>query len=376
MEQFLIRKRREKMRRLAGIKHGIAVVVCGIALSGGRAVADDKKVEIVIPDWLASTEFSGDIRLRQQWDEISGKDTRSRQRIRLRLNGVTAIGAKLKVGYGLATGGSDPRSTNQTLDNNFETPDIRLNNAYVVWMPFDGFDVWGGKYSGVKHMMWRPTDLLWDSDITPDGAGVDYKYKNFFSHAGYLIADELKSESDPGLGYAQAGVKLPVGDNAEFRAAGVWYIPNSLQGSVMDHSDGNNSTNESGGLLYDFNCLQGIVELSGRDILGLDKAALMADYVINTDPDDDNVGWDAGIKLKKSIVSFKYNYRYLEKDAFVDTYPDSDAADGMTGVKGHEAEVKFAVYKNTSVNVDYYHMTQVDGDKDWDILQLDLVVKF
>jgi hypothetical protein len=75
-------------------------------------------------------------------------------------------------------------------------------------------------------------------------------------------------------------------------------------------------------------------------------------------------------------VKFKYNYRYLEKDAFADTYPDSDAADGMTGVKGHEAEVKFAVYKNTSFNIDYYHMTQIDGDKDWDVLQLDLVVSF
>jgi hypothetical protein len=353
-----------------------ALTIVTLLTAAGSKAADKKTVEITIPNWLASTEIYGDIRLRQQWDEITGQDTRSRQRIRFRLNGETTIGRKLKIGYGLATGGSDPRSTNQTLNNNFETPDIRLNNAYALWLPFDGLNIWGGKYNGIKHIMWRPTDLLWDSDITPDGAGLNYTYKDFFTHAGYLIVDELKSESNPGMGYAQAGMEIPLSGNTAFKAAGVWYIPRSMQGSVMDHSKGNNSTNELGGLLYDFNCVQGIVELSGKKIAGLDKAALMADYIINTDPDDDNIGWDIGLKLKKSRIAFKYNYRYLEKDAFVDTYPDSDAADGMTGVKGHEAEIEFAVYKHTSLNFDYYHMTEIDSSKDRDVIQLDLVVKF
>jgi hypothetical protein len=48
----------------------------------------------------------------------------------------------------------------------------------------------------------------------------------------------------------------------------------------------------------------------------------------------------------------------------------------MTGVKGHEAEVKFAVYKQTSLNFDYYHMTEIENKPDWDIIQLDLVIKF
>ncbi len=359
---------------------GVAIVSVGLALSGigstCNAEGESKSVQVEIPEWLLTTKIYGDVRLRQQWDKTTGRESRSRQRIRFRINGQNKIGEKMKIGYGLATGGTDPRSTNQTLDNNFETPDIRLNNAYVEFDPIEDLSIWGGKYTGVKHIMWRPTDLLWDSDITPDGGGIKYKKGQFFVNAGWLIVDENKNGSDPGIGYGQIGVEIPLADNFNFKVAGVWYIPGSMQGAVMEHGSGSNTTNSEGGLFYDFNVIQGSFEISAKDMIGLDKVAVMSDIVVNTDPSDDNLAWDAGIKLKKSRVSFKYNYRYLEKDSFVDAYPDSDAFDGETGVKGHEAEVKFAIYEHTSLNFDAYHMTQIDGTKDNDVAQLDLVVKF
>ena len=353
-----------------------SMFLAGVAAVMVIQAAAAETVQVEIPDWIANTKIYGDIRLRQQWDMVDGKDDRSRQRIRFRINGENEIGDRLKIGYGLATGGTDPRSTNQTLDNNFETPDIRLNNAYVEFAVLDSLRMWGGKYSGIKHAIWRPTDMLWDSDITPEGAGLRYKSDHVFANAGYLIVDENKNGSDPGMGYAQAGGIIKLSDSVKLKAASIWYIPSSVQGSVMDHSAGSNSTNEFGGLLYDFNVVEGSLELSAADFITLDKAALIADYAVNTDPDDDNIAWDAGFKFKKSFVSFKYNYRYIENDAFVDAYPDSDAYGGATGVKGHEAEVKFAVYENTSFNIDAYHLTEIDGNRDHDVIQFDLVVKF
>jgi len=67
-----------------------------------------------------------------------------------------------EVGFGLATGGDDPRSTNQTLEAAFSTPDLRLDYAYALFRPVKEILFWGGKYSGIKKALWRPTDLLWE----------------------------------------------------------------------------------------------------------------------------------------------------------------------------------------------------------------------
>lgn len=357
------------------IRYGLLVVAAALGiLLPGRLLAE--KLVLDTPDWLAATKLSGDFRLRQQWDDVTDKDTRSRQRIRLRLNATTQINDRLEVGFGLATGGDDPRSSNETLDNNFETPDIRLNYAYAEFRPMKGLAIWGGKYKGIKYAFWRPTDLLWDSDITPEGVGVEFKSDLLFAYGGWLVIDENSAGSDPGMGYIQAGLKVPLGENAHLKAAGTAYLPGSLQGAVMEHSSGSNTTNEESGLAYDFTVYQGTVELGGRDIIGLDKAALVGDYAVNTDPDNDNIAWDCGITLSKSRFSLKYVYRYLERDAFLDVTPDSDAFGGQTGVEGHELELAYKITEKVSASVDLYAMTEIDGDIDRNIAQLDLTIKF
>jgi len=114
--------------------------------------------------------FDCDFRLRYQWQKRDGS-RRGRERIRLRLSYSREVVRGLKLGFGFATGGDDPRSTNQTLSESFSTPDFRLNCAYVSYEPVDGLRLWGGKYAGIKKVLWVPTDLLWDSDLTPEGGG-------------------------------------------------------------------------------------------------------------------------------------------------------------------------------------------------------------
>ena len=91
-----------------------------------------------LPSWIQKVKMKGDLRVRFQNE---GKDTtkssgtvtnakrkRARVRFRLGLEGKPADG--WRVNAGLATGSDDPRSTNQTMQNNFSTKG--RSNIYVA----------------------------------------------------------------------------------------------------------------------------------------------------------------------------------------------------------------------------------------------------
>ena len=104
-------------------------------------------------------KIKGDLRLRYQWEEKESKTDRHRGRFRLRMGVEAEVVENAKVKFGLASGGDDPRSTNQTLQNSFDTPDIRLDYAYAEYAPAKELKFFGGKFN---NPFWRPTDLLWD----------------------------------------------------------------------------------------------------------------------------------------------------------------------------------------------------------------------
>ena len=170
--------------------------------------------------WAEKIKLKGDLRLRRQYDEsdpeMGDKSSRERYRYRLRLGAEGEVTDKVKVGLGLASGGDDPRSTNETLDDSFETKDIRLDYAFAEWKATDWLDVVGGKFKRKKYL-WNPSDLLWDGDINPEGVSAHLHTKNSFGTAyanvGHWILDELRDVSDdPTLTYAQLGHKFESGN--------------------------------------------------------------------------------------------------------------------------------------------------------------------
>ena len=127
-----------------------------------------------LPQWVRKMKFKGDLRLRYQWNRKKGARQRHRGRYRFRLGVQTKVIDNLKIGFGLATGGSDPRSTNQTMTGSFQTPDIRLDYAYAEYEASPWLTVYGGKFHR-KSVLWQPSDLLWDGDINPEGAAAVVK---------------------------------------------------------------------------------------------------------------------------------------------------------------------------------------------------------
>ena len=92
------------------------------------------------------------------------------------------------------------------------------------------------------------------------------------------------------------------------------------------------------------------------------------------------VGVKIGHKKVKTAGQwqFKYLYRRLERDAWLDIFPDSDFFGGATHAEGHEIIAVLGVYKNVSVAIDYYRTEEIDSDVDLveDVFQFDVLMKF
>ena len=103
----------------------------GIKKAAAEAAKEEVKSGIKIPEWIEKIKFSGDFRLRYQAEDIDNDKSphRSRGVIRLRAGVDSKINEHWDAGFGITSGGSNPRSTNQTLDNVFETKNLMLDYA-------------------------------------------------------------------------------------------------------------------------------------------------------------------------------------------------------------------------------------------------------
>jgi hypothetical protein len=117
--------------------------------------------------------FSGDIRLRAE-PTFGGPADRSqdrfRERIRLRFNAEAVLNDQLKGGFSLASGDlNNPISTNQTTNQYDTRKPIAIDRAYATYNPswFKPLTLTGGKFA----YPWFNTELVWDKDLNPEGAG-------------------------------------------------------------------------------------------------------------------------------------------------------------------------------------------------------------
>ena len=77
--------------------------------------------------------LKGDFRYRYEYIDSESKTHRDRDRVRARFGVEASIPNDLKVGFGIASGGDNPVSSNQTLGKGNSTKDLRLDVAYLKW---------------------------------------------------------------------------------------------------------------------------------------------------------------------------------------------------------------------------------------------------
>lgn len=340
-----------------------------------------------IPSFITNSTFKGDVRLRYQYsDRDNGKQNRNRGRFRFRFGVETKVNDKVNLGFGLASGSDDPRSTNQTMGDSFSTKDIRLDLAYVTYTPFDWLTLTGGKF---KNPIWLPNKWLWDGDINPEGVSICMAQKvqgiELFMNSGFWILDEKSSSTrDPAMVVVQPGFKAGLGKNAYFKGAFGYYNFINVQDSDLDFSPDTNSRNPDNTYEYDPDAFVISGELGTNT--GVDFApfaALFGDYVKAFDTSGEDKGYMFGVKLghekvkKPAQWQFKVYYQRLEQDAWLDILPDSDAYDGETNHKAFVSKLEVGLMKNVSLGGAWYRAERIEGsDDEEDVVQVDLVFKF
>ncbi|MBL7203090.1 MAG: putative porin [Desulfobacteraceae bacterium] len=347
-----------------------------------------------IPKWVQRIKFKGDFRLRYQGEDkkLDNGSTyhRSRGRYRFRIGASAKVTDHFKVGFGLKTGGGNPRSANVTFTNGFESPEIRMDYAYVQYTPIKQLSLIGGQF---KNPIWEPKrDLIWDGDIRPQGVAAVFKHWinpkfNVFTNSAFLILNDYKGDVKiPNMFVLQPGIGFKPSDNSWLKVAGTWYLNNNVEGNQFKYSSHTNTTNADGNLIYNYTSLAAAAEVGIDHLPGPIPVVVVFGEVIKSDADNNNVGWIAGLRFGHYVKKFgdwqlRYNYRNLERDAWLDFLPDSDFYGGKTNAKGHNARLDFGLAKNVLFGLEYYYSEKIDyspgaTSEPENLLQVDLYLKF
>ncbi|MCA1808405.1 MAG: putative porin [Lentisphaerae bacterium] len=341
------------------------------------------------------------MRVRYENIDKEGDAVRARERFRARLGVEAKVNDEVTAGIGFRTGGNDPISGNQTMGDGFTSKDIALELGYVAWAPAvtPGATLIGGKMS---KPFFQVSDLVWDGDLNPEGAALRYKLPlgpaNLLVNGAALVVTERSKDSDTYIYTGQAGVDVKTDAGIKMLAGVSYYYYDNMQDfGVIDWTDsfkgyGNTvkTTRDDDGKVTKAVYANEYRELEFMASIGFDCPLtglpwnFYGNYVRNTEADDDDTGYLAGVKLgaAKTPHSFElgYNYRHLEADAVVGAMADSDSWGGGTNGKGHKLMVAYQISKNWTLGASYFineaGIRDGDTSKDYKRLQLDLAAKF
>jgi hypothetical protein len=345
----------------------------------------------------------------------------------------------MKVGLRLSTGNDDnPISTNDTFGDYQNKDGILLDRAYLswTWEPMD--TVWGGIvpqifFTGgrIQNPWFRTKGLVWDDDLNFEGAVFKFvsdvqewdSWSAFLTLGGFVIQEESFSQKDKWLYGGQAGIVLrPTSNlNATFGVAYYDYVniagirneansddldftaPLYMQkgNTLFDISDPANSNEKLMALASDFDLANATLVIDYSRFYPV-IMSLYGDYVINIGFNKDeiaeranldyvlkeNTGYQLGAKIGYAKIrefgewNVSMYYRYLERDAVLDAYTDSDFHDGGTNAEGWIANFNLGLFKDVWMSIKGLTSNEISGREEFDIefavdiIQVDLNARF
>lgn len=328
-----------------------------------RIAALEEQVEALgKSDWTDKISMKGDFRYRFENIDEQGRAERERQRLRARLEIAAKVNDNTKVGIRLASGGTDPVSTNQSFDTLATTKDLRLDRAYVQYAFTDQLNVTGGKM-GVSFYKPGKSTLLWDGDLNPEGLAFSYKNNGLFASAANWVLEESSSGDDSYMHGLQAGYTMGAGAGKLTFGAGYF--------------------------LYDFSSSLGFDKVENVELFADYATELMdrplvayLDYVTNNEANQFENGYRVGFNYGKVKAAgswdFGLSYNEVEANALFGQFSESDFAGGGTDGEGWIVKGGYGLGSNASFGATYFiNERAIDSTKtDYDRLQLDLKYKF
>lgn len=340
-----------------------------------QAVAEDER-------WTDRIKFKGDIRLRYEGIDEEFEASRDRMRFRTRFSLSATVRDDVKVIVQIASGGDNPISTNQTIDDGFSTKDLGLDLAYVDWKLNDTLTINVGK---MKNPLFKAgkVPLIWDGDLNPEGFAAKFSSGIFFGTVAGFSVEERKSTDDSLLYAVQGGVEFPFGDAGKL-TAGIGYF-------AYTDTIGNQP-------FYNGKAKGNSVDLNGDYIFGYKNTELFAQfdtkvrdwplqvfahYTQNNEVSIQDTAYAFGAKLgsakKKGDLQFAWIYQDIEADSVIGTFNDSDFAGGGTDAKGHILKAKYGLSQKIFFGGTFFvnDKDRFQGtEHDYDRVQVDLEFKF
>ena len=393
-----------------------------------------------VPDWVRRIKWGGDIRLRYQgdyygednaafveaddWGSLANTtEDRHRFRYRVRVGMKAEVNEITEVGIRLATGNEDdPVSTNDTLGDMFNKDTVTFDQAYIKVVPIQEIELWGGRIPNPFFY----TDLVWDSDLSFEGFATrlnvpfNKKFSTFFN-AGVFPLEEFESTGkDKWLYAGQVGFELKPQSDVAWKLGTAYYHYDNVTGIANDPLT-NGRTNwsapeyqQKGNTLFNINPLatsesekipalaSEFKELNITTELDFGfwypvHVILTADYVKNLGFDIDDVreragdetpedldeGYQVGITVGHKKVTdlgqWKASlfYKYLEGDAVLDAFTDSDFHGGGSNAEGWILRGEIGVWKNLWLTTKWISADEIDGPPlAIDTFQVDMNAKF
>jgi hypothetical protein len=339
--------------------------------------------------------------------------------------GKVQFGARMTVGNE-----KNPVSTNDTLGDYYNKDGFVLDRAYLKWKFVPELPMWGEKFpefsltGGRMPNPWFSTDLVWDSDVNFEGFSGGIKTDTlmsnplkWFATAGiFPLQEEEFSDKDKWLYAGQVGAEYTQTFGLSGKIGVAYYEYQNIKGVRNDPLRPGLTDftapqfQQKGNTLIDIDPSSDIKTALASDYRLLNVTALLdydywfpmhivlrVDYVKNLGFDKDEVaqltgdseigdqdeGYLVGLKVghENTLIfgdwNFGVTYKYLEADAVLDAFTDSDFHLGGTNAEGWILEGAYGIYKNLWLNLKWITSNEIEGPPfSVDTLQIDLNGKF
>jgi hypothetical protein len=343
------------------------------------AVANNDIAKVKGADWATRIKARGDFRFREehiQSERVVGSGAtayvdnaanRDRTRIRARFGFDATVTDNVKATLLFATGGLDPRSSNQTLGTSGTRNALGVDMAYADWTALPGVNVVLGKQPWTT---FRPgNSLFYDGDYNPEGAAVKFDRGMLFGTAYAWLLTENYDPNPAKVNYdsrvygGQLGLKFPL-LGGETRVAAHYYecVACENKSPLYNNSANGNTTYTVGTsptnlLAYGYNIFELAAEMN-TTVFNL-PFQVWANYAENTASHVDyNQAYAGGVSLGKASNPKTWNaalwYQSIQKDALFGQFVDSDFADGKTDGEGFVLRGAYAPVKNFNIQATYF----------------------
>jgi hypothetical protein len=371
---------------------------------------------------------------------LNTTENRERLRVRARLGMNAKVTNGLTAKFRITTGNiEDPVSTNQTLGSYANKFGVVWDQAYLQYdgTNADAYP-YLTLLAGRMKNPWYSTDLVWDSDLAFDGLAFTYRMnlrgsedllemtendRTLMLTLGAFPLEEIElSDKDKWLYGAQVRTELIFENQSTFNFAAAYYVYDNITGQINEENDDfydftapaflqkgntlfNITTNTTGDgelfalasdyelinlmLKYDlaaFSPYHVIIGLDYVDNMGYDKekiAARTQGRPLTNTAEDKTEAYMVEVAFGWPKVTLRGNwrvalaYKYVEQDAVLDAFTDSDFHLGGTDAKGYVFRWDYGLMENAWFTLRYLSANEIDGPPlAIDVIQLDVNAKF